>query len=415
MALPLPALSKNGARSLDSLLKKEVDSRDVPALFFGATNAKEEIYFSCDGDVKFGDEAKGTVDAETTLMMFSMTKFITTIACLQLVDEGKIDLEDYDLVAKHCPEIGELQILEGYTDDGKEILTKPKNKINLLMLLSHTSGMSYTWNSANIARWGEEHNRPPWGKIESYSQPLFAEPGTRWQYSVGIDWAGILISRVTGKSLEDLFKEKIFEPCGMKSTSFYPTDDIKSRLMTCCERDKDGKVRALDAPPMGRILDASKVGPVLSGGGGLYGTARDYLNLLRNVLASVDPETKNPLISPKSFKLLFTDVLPSNPKIKADLAGMAKDQNVHDSALLTNGSGGHIGHSPGLFLTLKDSANGRKAGSGNWDGAAKTYFWLDPATGVGAVCCTNIMANNPDPHNKTFNRFERTLYDALEL
>ncbi|KAK8858905.1 hypothetical protein IAR55_003136 [Kwoniella newhampshirensis] len=421
MALPLPTLAAEGEKSLDDFLSKEVGSREIPALFIGATNAKEEIYFSVDGEVTFGEHDKGKVTEDTTLSIFSMTKFITTIACLQLVDQGLIDLEDYDLVERFCPEIGELQILEGYTEDGKEILRSPKSKINLMMLLSHVSGMAYGFNSPDIVRWNKEHGTPGMvsadASVESFRQPLIFEPGTKWNYSIGLDWAGILISRLTGKSLEALYKEKIFQPCGMKSTSFYPTDDIKARMMTCCTRDASGKIIPMSTPAMGREMDASKIPSILAGGAGLFGTARDYLSLLRNVLASAsaDPQNSNSLISPESFKLLFTDVIPQTPQVKACLAIMAKNQNVHDPVLVADGKGNRIGHSPGLFLNFDESVYGRKAFSGCWDGAAKTMFWIDPATGIGAVCCTNLLSQNPDPFNGVFNRFERTLYDALKV
>lgn len=132
-----------------------------------------------------------------------------------------------------------------------------------------------------------------------------------------------------------------------------------------------------------RSSDAKEYGPLYIGGGGLFGTARDYLSLLRHVLASADPATETPLISRESFDLLFTDVLPKTPEIRQDMAEMALKQNVHDPNILDEGKGTGIGHSPGLFLNLLQSKWGRREGSGFWDGAAKTAFWLDPKTGLG--------------------------------
>jgi methyl acetate hydrolase len=174
----------------------------------------------------------------------------------------------------------------------------------------------------------------------------------------------------------------------MTSTSFYPSTAMKSRMMACCERDTDGRVRIQAEPTMGREMDASKVGPFLSGGGGLFGTAKDYLALLRAILrSSPDNAATDPLISEESFKTLFAHALPlDRPDQPNDsltwLAVMAEEQNIHDPAILTEGSGKHIAHSVGLFINLIDSKYGRKAGSGCWDGAAKTYWFMDSVTGI---------------------------------
>lgn len=131
-------------------------------------------------------------------------------------------------------------------------------------------------------------------------------------------------------------------------------------------------------------MDPGDYGPIFSGGGGLFGTARDYLTILRHVLASADSNgsTSKGLISNESFKALFTDCLDPAPEIRRDMAAMASGQHVHDPAVLDEGTGQFIGHSPGLFLNMVDSKHGRKAMAGFWDGAAKTAMWLDPVSGI---------------------------------
>lgn len=146
-----------------------------------------------------------------------------------------------------------------------------------------------------------------------------------------------------------------------------------------------GEIKLQQGNTMGRSMDSEDYGPIYSGGGGLFGTARDYLTILRHVLASSEPNINNtspPLLSQKSFKALFEDCLDPAPEIRKDLAEMAKNQHVHDPAVLHEGTGQYIGHSPGLFLNMIDSKHGRKAMAGFWDGAAKTAMWLDPTTGL---------------------------------
>jgi len=220
--------------------------------------------------------------------------------------------------------------------------------------------------------------------IEAFTFPLIFEPGTRFNYGVGIDWAGFLVARVSGLDLEEYFQNNIFKPCGVTSTSFFPPDDYEKSMVAMCTRDPPhtGDIKLMDGPAMGRPFKREEIGPHFMGGGGLFGTARDYLRVLTRVLASSDPEAKSPLISSKSFRSLFVDSLQPSPEIKADLAKMAEGQHIHDPATLTSGTGDHIGHSPGLFLNFIETKFGRKAMSGFWDGAAKTMFWIDPETGI---------------------------------
>ncbi|KAL8286141.1 hypothetical protein RQP46_004629 [Phenoliferia psychrophenolica] len=427
MSLPFPTLSPGGQERLDAYLTTTVAGREVPALFFGATNAKETIYQSQAGERVFGQPEKGEVDADTTLQMYSMTKFVTTIACLRAVDAGILDLDSVELVEKHLPEVGKMEILEGYSDKGEAIFKPATQKITLKKLLSHNAGMAYEFNSPLIARWRKENNPGnmlgPHATVDHLVQPLIYEPGLAWNYSTGIDWAGILLSRATNKSLEDRYQSEVFARCGMTSTSFFPTEDIKSRLMAMCtRRGEDGKIILLEGVAMGRAMDANEVGPLLCGGAGLFGTAKDYLSLLRNVLAA-SPDNPDyptdPLISKASFKILFTHTCPTETPLgptstKSDLVKMALRQNYHDPAFLVDGKGENVGHSVGLFLNLADSVNGRKAGSGCWDGAAKTQMWIDPASGLAGVCCTNLLAQNPDTYNGVYVGYERLLYDSIK-
>jgi methyl acetate hydrolase len=220
--------------------------------------------------------------------------------------------------------------------------------------------------------------------MEAYMLPLVYEPGTRFRYSIGIDWAGFLVTRITGMNLEEYFQKHIFAPCGVEYISFHPPADYDEKKMAMTEREPlhTGDVKVMKGAAMGRNLDPKTIGPIYSGGGGLFGTARDYLRILTAVLASSDSSNSKSLISPESFRGLFTDALPDIPAVRADVAKMAQGQHIHDPAILTDGTGEHVGYSPGLFLNFIDSKWGRLAMSGFWDGAAKTMFWIDPKTGI---------------------------------
>jgi len=141
--------------------------------------------------------------------------------------------------------------------------------------------------------------------LSAFLHPLLFEPGTQFGYSVGVDWAGFLVSRVTGLTLEDYFQRYIFRPCGMEHTSFLPPTDYAQRKMESYIRSVEDRDRmSRGEHPMARMFNPAEIGPNFSGGAGLFGTARDCLRFLRAILASADPTTPNPLISAASSKML---------------------------------------------------------------------------------------------------------------
>jgi len=318
------------------------------------------------------------------LQLYSTTKLVTSVAVLQLVDRGLLDLDDGSLIETKLPELWAQDIVAfaDENEDTQPTFTKRTKPITLRQLLTHTSGLSYMFNAPEIARWEKSIGRKDgiWaGTVEGFTQPLIFEPGTRWWYSIGIDWAGILVERVSGQRLEEYFREHIFEPLGIKHLTFIPTSDVQARLQQVCERGADGKLqhcegmRSTSNPNLGQY----------SGGGGLFGTARDYLRFLRGILAS-GAGAQGAILSQKAFKELFTNSLPARDgsnTVHADIAAMAKRQTYHDPAHVNNDAQ-YLEHSVGLVLNTRDSVNGRRAGSGCWDGAAKTQYWLDPTTGV---------------------------------
>ncbi len=319
------------------------------------------------------------------LQLYSMTKLVTTVAVLQLVDRGLIDLDDAELVEKHCPELCALPVL--MSKEGDKLLSTPRTQpITVRRLLTHTSGLAYTFTSPLLAEWHVQNRPPPhYGEktTKGFEEPLVFQPGERWLYSIGIDWAGILVERVSGQTLQEYFHEHIFGPIGLTvdDMTFIPNDDVRARMQKIAKREEDGTL--VQGVPM-RPLDigADNIGQ-LSGGGGLHGTAKAYLRFLQGVLNRADG-----IVSKAGFTELFTDSLPADapPEVKKGLAVMTIRTNYHDPEHTANDAA-LLGHSVGLVLSLKNSINGRRKGSGCWDGAAKTHYWLDPTTGIAVSDC----------------------------
>lgn len=340
------------------------------------------------------------LDLISALQLFSSTKLVTAvsldaefysggltsqIACLQQVDRGVVSLDDEEVVARTIPELFSHGVLRGYSD-GIPLIEPIARGITLRHLLSHTSGTTYWHSRPDHGRWATENGIPmslgAHIEVSAFATPLAFQPNTRWEYSFGMDWAGILLSRLLDQTLEAIFTEFIFRPCGMTSTTFYPTPKIKARLMGMCGVDQQGQLVLGSGSPLelARCMDHEKFGPALSGGGGLYGTARDYLRMLRCVLVS-EQGGHNALLSPSSFRELFSNSVPLTAQIKEDMLRGATQQNVHPPSVLADG-GNHLSHSVGLMLYGVDSEYGRKAGTAFWDGAAKTYYWLDAVSGI---------------------------------
>lgn len=310
---------------------------------------------------------------------------MTTTAVLQLVDSGVLSLTDPSIVEKYAPELAAVPILEGYDESGAPILKKRTQPLTLTHLLTHTSGMTYAFINANTARWVKENKMPGYFEhsagLAGFVVPLAFEPGTSWTYGMGIDWAGIIVERASGQTLEEYMSEHIWRPLGLKSMTFLPGQDHFDRLQKVQTRDESGKL--VPSNPL-RPIRPNPVIKQLAGGGGVMGTPRDYLRFLRGILASQHPTPGNPaLFSPQAFATLFSNALPPRDvkPVYASLEKVTTMQSYHDPAHVSNGAQG-LGHSVGLVLNFEDSVHGRRAGSGCWDGAAKSQYWLDSKTGI---------------------------------
>ncbi|KAL1409452.1 hypothetical protein Q8F55_003435 [Vanrija albida] len=418
--MPRVTLSPASKRAIDALLDDAVKSREVNAPTVGVATADEILYFAAKGERVYGKPELGQINDETVLQLFSCTKLITSVAVLQLVDRGVVTLDDPAVVEKHLPDLCSQPVLIKWTKDDppKPVLEPRRNPITLRRLLSHTAGVGYPFLSPVLQRWLDANGIPYFLKtdagLRAFAVPLVAEPGTRWAYGLGLDWAGILVERVTGQTLEEYFKQHIFDPLGLK-LSFYATPEQRARWQAPTVRPKslDGKLvvwRGLRDMP-------SREQPIaqLAGGAGILGTAKDYIGFLQGVLRSREGRG---IISPAGYAELFRSSLApvatdEGRQMRADLQLMCTFLSFVDDAMLEDGG---LDHSVGLVINTSDSAHGRKAGSGTWGGAAKTDYWIDPVSGIIGFCGVQINTDTPDiPFHELHQKFERAVYDGLQV
>ena len=263
------------ATDMGRILVNAVDMGDVPGVIALAANDAGVIYEGAFGVHELGKPARMSLD--TVVWLASMTKLVTCVAAMQLVEQRRAELDDP--LQALMPEIARIQVLEGFDDNGAPRLRPPIRPITLRHLLTHTAGFGYhIWNS-DIQRYQEQTGTPPVGdaKLVTLQGPLLFDPGDRWEYGINIEWAGQLVERLSGLSLEAYFREHLFGPLGMVDSAFIIGPEQRSRLASVHDRQSDGSLLPSDF-----VFEQEP--EFFAGGAALYSTGRDYLRLLRMLL-----------------------------------------------------------------------------------------------------------------------------------
>ena len=257
----------------DRVLHNAVNGKPgVPGVVAVATDRQRDTYAGAAGKRVLGGADMTT---DSVFAIFSTTKAITGTAALQLVEAGKLDL---DTPAKNfVPEIGKLQVLDGFGADGKPSLRAPKRDITTRMLLLHTAGFGYDFFSHDYLRLATEHGQPSviTASHASLRTPLLFDPGERWEYGSNIDWAGLVVESIAGKRLGEVMQERIFAPLGMHDTAFKITPSMRERLVAMHQRDGAGALSPMDG------FELPQDPEIQMGGHGLYSTALDYTKFIR--------------------------------------------------------------------------------------------------------------------------------------
>ena len=214
---------------------------------------------------------------DTVFRIASMTKAITCVAAMQLVEQGKLRLDEP--VPNIDPALGSPQVLEGFDAAGAPRLRPAKRPITLRHLLTHTAGFSYEVWDADMVRYVKATGMPSMasGKVAALRMPLAFDPGDKWEYGINIDWVGRLVEAISGQTLDAYFRDKIFVPLGMQDSGYVTSDEQRARQASVHQRQADGTL----AP---QPLETPSTPEFWSGGGRLYSTARDYLAFLQMLL-----------------------------------------------------------------------------------------------------------------------------------
>ena len=267
-------MGNNLRSACDGILQKVVTGKDrVPGVVAMITDRSANIYEGAAGERILGAGQAMTTD--TVFAIFSTTKAITGTAVLQCVEEGKLDL---DAPAKtYVPDIGKLEVLDGFDAAGKPKLRAPKRDITTRMLMLHTAGLGYDFFNANYLRLAQEHGQPSVITCSKASlmTPLLFDPGDKWEYGSNIDWCGQVVESIRGKRLGEVMTERIFAPLGMEDIAFSLTPSMRARLAAIHQREADGSLTPL--PDLQLPPDPE----VHMGGHGLYGSIGEYMKFIR--------------------------------------------------------------------------------------------------------------------------------------
>jgi CubicO group peptidase (beta-lactamase class C family) len=381
----------------DDLLRGAVAAGDVPGVVAALTTPEGTIY-----ETAFGVRTQGLAAAmshDTVMWLASMTKPLVGAAAMQLVEQGRIGLDEP--AAKILPELGNVRVLEGWDADGQPRTRAPKSAITLRRLLTHTAGFTYdTWN-ADMARFHKTRNLPRAGSGMNIALrlPLCFDPGQRWEYGINIDWAGKMIEAVSGMRLGEYLKHNLTGPLGMDSTAFRITPAMRERIAKVHQRGDDGRftVSAFEVPQEPEFEP---------GGGGLYSTAGDYQRFMRMILNGgkgngnqvLRRETVE-LMSRNAMGELRVTMLPSQNRL------LSCDAEFFPG----------VPKSWGLSFMINEATapTGRSAGSLAWAGLANTYFWIDPAKRVAGVLMTQVLPFVDPRSLALFTAYEKSVYAAL--
>lgn len=382
----------------DAILNAVVTSDPrVPGVVAMLTDRARNVYEGAAGRRRIDkDDAMST---DSTFALFSTTKAITGTAVLQLVEDGKLDL---DAPAKdYAPDIGKLQVIEGFDESGQPRLRAPKRDVTTRMLMLHTAGLGYDFFSETYNRLAQEQDQPSviTASKASLMTPLLFDPGEEWQYGTNIDWCGQVVEGITGRRLGEVFQTRIFEPLGIRDMTFEIDDSIRQRLAGMHARGTDGTLTPME-------FELPAMPEIHMGGHGLYGAVGDYMRFIRMWLNDGQGEHGRVL--------------------KAETVQMAEKNHLGDKKVtmlpgvipsLSNDAEFFPGLSKSWSFTFmvndEEAPTGRPAGALGWAGLANLFYWIDRKNGYGGFWATQILPFGDPASFGGYLDFETAFYAQL--
>jgi CubicO group peptidase (beta-lactamase class C family) len=387
------AQNSQGSSTLDTSLRGAIERKDVPGVVALVTNRERVLY---QGAFGVADVATGrALTSDALFRIASMTKPVTSVALMQLVEQGRLGLDDP--AEKYLPELVGVKVFESFDAATGAYVLRPASKPPTVRhFLTHTSGLAYPFTSAI---WRDF--KPRDGEKYPFGGPLLFDPGERWHYSTSTDVVGKLVETVSGQKLEDYFRQHIFAPLKMDDTSYNVPEAKGPRLVAQQQRGgerMDGVIE-LQKPQLGLTI-ASPIG-----GGGLASTAEDYGRFVRMLLNG------GALDGARVLKAETVALMGQNhigavtvPALKSALPRSADFTFIDD---------GKDKWGLGFLITTNQVPGKRSPGSLSWGGINNTFFWVDPIKGVAGVIMMQYLPFADAKALAVYDTFERGAYQLI--
>jgi methyl acetate hydrolase len=383
---------------IDQVLRQKCDAEEIPGVVAVAASGSEVLYQGAFGKRDLSKDDPMTVDS--VFWIASMTKAVTTAGAMQLVEQGKLSLDDP--IGKVLPDLASPQVLEGFDAEGEPRLRPAKHPITLRHLMTHTAGFCYDLWNGDMGRYLEKTGLP--GIIScqnaALKTPIMTDPGTRWEYGINIDFVGKAIEAASGTRLDAYLRDNLFTPLGMSDTGFKITDDMRRRVVGMHARGEGGAVAPLP-------FELEQNPEFHMGGGGLYGTAGDYIKFCQMIL-NKGRGNGNQLLKPETVALMAQNHIGDLVMTKMVSAApiYTNDVDLYPDMVKKWGLS--------FLINTAQTPEGRSPGSLAWAGLANTYFWIDPARDVAGVILMQMLPFGDQKCLEAFAGFERGVYDGLD-
>ncbi|HEY2228681.1 MAG TPA: serine hydrolase domain-containing protein [Xanthobacteraceae bacterium] len=383
-AFALPANAQQ-PQLIDERLRQAVADKTIAGVVAIATDRNGTIYRGAFGTADIALARPSTTDA--LFRIASMTKAVTSTAAMQLIEAGRFGLDDP--VEKYLPAFAHLSVFDSFDGATGEYRLRPATKaVTVRHLMTHTSGFGYPFTSAILRDYKPRAGDP--------AEPLLFEPGERWHYGTSTDWLGRLVERISGQTLEDYFRQRIFDPLRMPDTFYNVPPAKQARLTALHRRGPDGTI----------AKEPNQPSPVVAqpiGGGGLASTADDYARFLRMLLIGGTLDGAR-ILSTGTVAMMGQNQIGALgvPALKTAMPARSDD--------FTFVADGRDKWGLGFLITADHVPGKRSAGSLSWGGINNTYFWLDPTRGIAGVILMQFLPFADPKALEVYDGFERGVY-----
>jgi methyl acetate hydrolase len=383
---------------IDQVLRQQTDAGRIPGVVAIAATADDVIYQGAYGRRDLSKDDAMTPDS--VFWIASMTKAVTTAAGMQMVEQGRLSLDAP--IGDVLPDLAAPQVLEGFDANGEPQLRLATKPITLRHLMTHTAGFAYDMWNGDVVRYLAKAGLPAITtcKNAALKTPLMSDPGTRWEYGTNIDFVGKAVEAASGQRLDAYLRDHMFAPLGMTDTGFKLGDAQRQRLVGMHTRGEDGSQTPIP-------FEVEQNPEFHMGGGGLYGTAHDYIKFTQMIL-NQGRGNGNEVLNPETVASMGQNHIGdlNMGRMTSAVPFATNDVDLYPDMAKKWGLS--------FLINTERTPEGRSPGSLAWAGLANTYYWIDPARDVTGVILMQLLPFADKKCLDTFAGFERGVYAGLD-